>query len=227
MKLKTPLFIVLFNFASLPNLIAQNNSPQINDTIVSKHVFGISWNSASLVQNYPSFLFSGVYLWKEKLSIELGGSKLLNSEIFSSSDANTEHKYGFKLVGELKYYFDNTARNNGPYIGAGYAHIESTFQADYIVKIIEEDQRYFRLVDEEYYSNIDQFYAKIGYRFLSSDKRVFFETGINVGLKIKTVTPQPSNYGGRLVTNEKFVENISQFPLPMSIDAKLGFVIFK
>ncbi len=225
-KIKTILIILTFATLSIP-AIAQNDFPAINDTTKTKHSFALTWNAAALPNNYPSFLFSAQYMWQEKISIEFGGSKLLNSEIFSSSGAHAEHKHGFKIMGEVKFYFDNNAHKNGPFVGLGYSHLESTFQADYIVKIVEEDQRYFRYVDEEYFSKIDQFYAKIGYRFLSKQERVFFETGINAGIKVKKLSPQPSDFGGRLVTNENFVNNSFLFPLPMSIDVKLGVILFR
>ncbi len=227
MMLKIISIISLFVLLQLHVSVAQTSLKLASDSIESPHTFGVNWNTASLLNNYPSFLLSAQYIWKNKLSVELGAGQLIGSEIFTSSDLHTQHKSGFRLVGDLKYYFDGGAHKNGPYVGVGYSHIESTFQANYITRVPIEDQRYYEYVDEEYFSQIDQFYAKIGYRVLGGGGRFFFETGINLGFKVESLTPEPSNFGGVLVTNKRFIENRGRHPLPFSVDLKMGIMIFK
>jgi len=222
MNYKTLFLVILFSLLQFSILVAQNK----RDSTDSPHSLGISWNTASLFKNYPAFQLSAQYIWKKKIAVEIGAGTIFDSEIFLFSESNITHKNGFVLLGEIKYFFNLTKYGSGPYLGVGYSHLESTFQAKYIARITDQGDRYFRNVDQEYYSNINQYYLKMGYYIITKNKRLFFEMGINIGFVQKDITPEPSDFGGVLVTNKSFVNDIYKFPLPFSSDLKIGIMLF-
>ncbi len=187
---------------------------------------GLYWNSHAIISNYPTWEFSSQFMWKNRFSIDLGAGYVFGSEAFSSSKEYIEHKAGFSLIGEFKYFLYKTQNNNGPYIGLGYRHLETSYTANYIVKVTKADGRYYQYVEEDYFIRQDQFLAKFGYKLTGADDRFVFEFGFNLGFSNKDISPNPEEIEGRLVTNKKFFSGLTDYPVPFSIDAKIGFVLF-
>lgn len=206
------------------NALAQQNSN--NADSLQHFSIGLYWNSHTIISNYPTWEFSSQFMWKNRFSIDLGAGYVFGSEVFASSKEYIEHKTGFSLIGEVKYFIYKTKNNNGPYIGLGYRHLETSYTANYIIKITNSDGRYYQYVEEDYFIKQDQFLAKFGYKLTGADDRLIFEFGINLGFSQKTISPTPEEIEGRLVTNEKFLSGLTDFPVPFSIDAKIGFILF-
>ncbi len=233
LKINERLFLassVLF-ICLLTNIKTLAQQQAINTDSIQNFSVGLYWNAHSIFNNYTAWELSSQFMWKNRISIDLGAgyvsdSERYSSEIFASSKEYIDHKTGFSLTGEIKYFFYKTQNNNGPYVGFGYRHLETSYTANYIVRIDDGSNRYFQYFNEDYFIRQDQFNAKFGYRLMGKDERVFFEFGGSIGFRKKHISPSPEKINGRLMTNKKFLSGLTQYPLPYSIDVKIGLVLF-
>ncbi len=226
-KIKSWAFAALLLCSVLSNSYAKaQEKTAVKSDSASFNTIWFVWNTHALITNYPALELTAEFNWKNKLSFNIGAGYVFQSESFSSSEEYTQHKTGFSLIGEVKHYFNNNANNNGPYWGVGYRHLESSYSTNYIVRITDQDSRYFKYYEDDYYIRQNQFYAKIGYRLTNQDENFFFETGLNLGFNNKTISPEPEEVNGRLVTNKNYLSGLSRYPLPFSIDVKIGIRLF-
>jgi len=226
-KIKFWAFVTLLTCGVLSNsyVKAQEKTAAKSDSTALNSIWFV-WNTHALLTNYPALELTAQFNWKNKFSFIVGAGYIFQSEYFSSSEEFTQHKTGFSLIGEVKHYFNNNANNNGPYWGVGYRHLETSYSTNYIIRVTEQGSRYFKYFEDDYYIRQNQFYAKIGYRLTTQDKNLFFESGLNLGFNNKRVSPEPEKVNGKIVTNKKFLQGLSRYPLPFSIDVKIGIRLF-
>ncbi len=218
------LLVILVCLLSDIKALAQTQNTKTDS--IQKISIGLYWNTHSVLNNYPAWEFATQIMWKNRVSVDLGAGYVFASEIFASSKEYIDHKTGFSLIGEIKYYLKKTGKNNGPYVGFGFKHLETNYSANYIAKLYDGDVRYFKYFNNDYYVRLDQFVAKFGYRLTAKDERLFFEFGGNFAARKKHISPIPEKINGTLVTNTDFLSGLNQYPLPFSIDVKVGLVLF-
>ncbi|MCV9385891.1 hypothetical protein [Reichenbachiella ulvae] len=241
MKIRSILSAVLILSSSC--LWAQEN--QNDESKANKPLsLGVGIDFLPLLSNNPCVLISFDATLQELIGIGVGAGPLFGAEVWSShiDDAsntaaphlymmgqilNSEYidfEYGYRAYGEAKIYI--LPGNHKPYFATGYSITESNFSTDYVLRISDGNQRYYRNVSEDYKVKTNMYYAKIGYRFVFAQKRAFLEPSLSYRYVIKEATPEINSYDGEVVTNESLIWNFDDFPAPLGIDFKVGLFLF-
>ncbi|UXP31311.1 hypothetical protein N6H18_13230 [Reichenbachiella agarivorans] len=208
---------------------------------------GMAVNLFSLFGNYNTFMMSGNVVFNEQLGVEIGGGPVLQSEVWTrymrdnqntfaphigmffdilgmdNAEKGIEQHQGYSLFGEFKYYV--VPGRHQPFFGLGYSYLNSRYTTSYVVKM-NQSQKYYRNVKQDYQSIVNTYYLMIGYRVTFAQEKLFLEVGVNFRRVYKEVSPEFDNLIGEVVTNEGFVKDIDKYPLPVSLDLKIGLKVF-
>lgn len=205
---------------------------------------GVGIDFLPLLSNNPCILISFDATLQDLIGVEVGAGPLFGAEVWSShvDDASNsvaphlymlgqmmdseyiDFEYGYRVYGEVKVYL--LPGNHKPYFATGYSITESNFSTEYVLRISDGNDRYYRNVSEDYKVKTNMYYAKIGYRFVFAQKRAFVEPSLSYRYVIKEATPQINSFDGEVVTNESLINNFDDFPSPLGVDVKVGLFLF-
>lgn len=205
---------------------------------------GVGINFLPLLGNNPTILLSTDLTFLDVVGLEVGAGPLFGAEVWTTNfedaietpgpqfymlgamfdNEKIDLEYGYRTYGELKVYL--LQGSHKPYFSTGYSLTQSWFSADYVLRVDNGFDRYYQNVSEDYQVNTHIYYAKVGYRFVFGDSRAFFEPSISYRFVDKEVSPTLYRPEGDIVSNEDFVDNFDDFPLPICFDFKFGIVLF-
>lgn len=193
-----------------------------------KGALGFKWDVSSLANNYSSVYASVDYFLSDKVSVEFGAGSVYRSERYVVSAEDMTHKNGYELRAEGKYFLSKESGPlSGVYLGVGLGHLSAAFETEYIVKFDIAGGSYYQNFTIAYETKVHEIFAKIGYRYMTQTERFFLEAGISIGYVNKSTSPQPEIENGRIVSNSDLFNQWDDYPLPMGVEFKLGFLILK
>lgn len=224
-KLKT---IWLTSIVLLSSLVAQGQTGNdATDEPLNKNTFGITWNAVSLVKNYPTFLLAGHYTFQNQFAIEAGLGYVFNSEVYVVDKEHMEHHSGYNWHAEVKYFIVRQRSGGGAFVGISYSYLSSKFNTDYVLIVPSGDNSYYQNFDREYQTVIHQYIANAGYRYVSKDRKIFFEATIGLNHSDKQIDQDPIPNDATIVSNQDFFNHINDFPVPLTTEFNIGFFLSK
>lgn len=187
--------------------------------------FGTYTNLMSLFHNYPSFQVGVSYSSNNRVSIQSSIGPVFDSGIYTLDGTRKEHKNGFHGRASLLYYFADNPMDNALYIGVGYTKTKASFSADYVYYRDDTNGGFYQNESIHHKTDIDQLLFKLGFRVWLFDI-AYMEFGGCYGSNKVEITPNPSSHRNSL-TQESFIEPNQTYPTRLSIEYKIGFILFQ